>query len=151
MDYLTEPVQHHHPPKMPRMHAASDPKQLAVNKLYPLAFIKLLEAQAKMNADTAHANDPHEEEHRYDDIDGDDEARIERTTSKALHDMHRFRTVYSPNKKPLRHHAHNFASMEHIRLLTPAVESGSESSHSSFFSRLTQENHLSSPFVPYSR
>lgn len=152
MDYLTQPLQNRHPPKVPGMNAANDPHQLAVNKLYPLAFIKLLEAQAKMSADATDTSDPQEEQHRYDDVDGDDEDRVERTTSKGLHDMKRFRTVYSPRKKkPLGHHTHKFASMEHIRLIKPTAESCSESSHSSFFSRLTQENHLSTPSVPFSR
>ncbi|KAI0557950.1 hypothetical protein FGB62_248g012 [Gracilaria domingensis] len=151
MDYLTAPVQRHPPVNVSANDAAANPQQLAVNKLYPLAFIKLLEAQAKMAAEEAAPCDPSEESHRYDDIDGDDEARIERTTSTGLRDMKRFRTISSESRRNLYSAPATFSgSLDHVRLLKFCSESGSESSHSSFFSRLTQENHVSSPSVRFS-
>ncbi|CAN8075475.1 unnamed protein product [Agarophyton chilense] len=151
MNYLTAPVQRHPSANVPTQDAANNPHQLAVNKLYPLAFIKLLEAQAKMAAEADSPCDPSEEQHRYDDIDGDDEARIERTASTGLRDMKRFRTISSENRTN-RCNALGTVSgcPEHVRLLKFSSESGSESSHSSFFSKLTQDNHMPSPAARFS-
>lgn len=93
MQYLTAPVKEKGALEEDRDREA-DPQQLAMNKLYPLAFIRLLEAHARY-ANQSEVVDPEEEAHRYDDLDGEDEDRVLRTASSGLHDMGRFRTVGS--------------------------------------------------------
>lgn len=99
MQYLTAPV---HSPGMNLAHtdlssgSATTPHQLAVNKLYPLAFIRLLEAQARFAAQTELADretEAADEKHRYDDP-VDDDMPAMRGRSGAAFDMRsRFRSV----------------------------------------------------------
>lgn len=90
MEYLTKPVGEKR--KGEGREDFRETQQLAVNKLYPLAFIRLLEAQARFNGE-GEDDDPADEAHRYDDLDGDEEARVFRTASSGIYDMGRFRTV----------------------------------------------------------
>lgn len=102
MDYLTAPVQRR--PPLGRSEAGApkvETQNLAVNKLYPLAFIRLLEAHAKCAAESSEPSDPGDEEHRYDDVERDDEARVERTCSNGMYDMGRFRTVGGRHQLPI--------------------------------------------------
>lgn len=92
MHYLTQPLQQRSPRIIePKAHAEA--QQLAVNKLYPLAFIRLLEAHAKGAAESAQPCDPADELHRYDDVDDRDVDRVVRTHSNGLYHIGRFRTV----------------------------------------------------------
>lgn len=93
MDYLTAPVQRRPAVPTPAVDAHADSERIAVNKLYPLAFIRLLEAHAKYTAESYEPYNPEEEEHRYDDVDREDEGRVVRTTSTGVYDMGRFRAV----------------------------------------------------------
>lgn len=90
MEYLTKPVSERR--KADGREDLQETQQLAVNKLYPLAFIRLLEAQARFSGE-GEDDDPADEAHRYDDLDGDEEARVIRTASSGIYDMGRFRTV----------------------------------------------------------
>ena len=96
MNYLTEPMQNraNQRSKMSESSKHVDAEQLAVNKLFPLAFIRLLEAQAKFAA-TSEPCDPADEKHRYDDVDDreEDDALVQRTHSNGIYDINRFRTV----------------------------------------------------------
>lgn len=151
MQYLTAPV-HLKPLAIASTNNARvQAHQLAANKLYPLAFIKLLEAHAKMAADSSEASDPAEEKHRYDDLDRNDEACIERMASTSLYDMNRFRTVVTTKEKSFSVSSPPFRVGDDVRLLKSNIDSRSNSSNSSFFSRVTQDNHFIPQLVHSSR
>lgn len=135
MEYLTAPVQ----PRSRAPQEPEDPGQLAVNKLYPLAFIRLLEAHAKCASESSEPCDPAEELHRYDDPPREDEDRLERTQSSGLYDMGRFRTVGGGDK------AHQRRSVE-VQLVQDRPGSGRDRVdrrrpyHASFLSKIGREN-----------
>lgn len=113
MQYLTAPVRENGVLDDEESHP--HPQQLAMNKLYPLAFIRLLEAHARY-ANQSEVVDPEEEAHRYDDLDGDDEDRVLRTASSGRYDMRRFRTV-GPDASGYRRNAAGATSANLARLI----------------------------------
>ena len=102
MDYLTASVGKRLPLGLQsKERRRKDPEQLAANKLYPLAFIRLLEAHARYSAEKSEPDNPEEEQHRYDDLDGEEHEPVERTFSNGMFDSTRFRTVRVSSKDKL--------------------------------------------------
>lgn len=90
MSYLTAPV------RQRGQEEEQVGESIAVNKLYPLAFIRLLEMHAKCDSEKAEPVNPDDELHRYDDPDREqEEDMLVRTQSSGVYDMGRFRTVVS--------------------------------------------------------
>lgn len=144
MTYLTEPVER-------RDEDDTETARMAVNRLYPLAFIRLLEAHARYANDRHEVVNPEDELHRYDDLDGEDEDRIVRTASSGMYDMGRFRTVGSVGNTrrgaPLDAHRGR-RSVDMVRLIEHPTDrgraEGRRMQYPTFRSRMSRESRVAS-------